>query len=120
MNEAFILFYLETPETAFIYALTSASIMHNIGKACARGELTECGCEKSPSSTMPVRKMPSTPNHDGFEWGGCSEDLKFGRSVSTTFLDTEEKFSKRRRIVRMINLHNNEAGRLVSNLDDQY
>jgi len=129
----------KTPETAFIYALTSASVMHSIAKACAKGELTECGCDKShppsfssPSSirsramlkyqisstpSMSISLFPSTSSssllqsNDGFEWGGCSDDLKFGRNISTTFIDEQESYITRRRIVRMVNLHNNEAGR---------
>ena len=113
--------------------------MHSIAKACAKGELTECGCDKShppssPSSPSAIRSramlkyqltstpsmsialFPSTPTpqaNDGFEWGGCSDDLKFGRNVSTSFIDGQESFITRRRIVRMVNLHNNEAGRQV-------
>jgi hypothetical protein len=116
--------FLETPETAFIYALTSASVMHNIAKACSKGELTECGCDKSQSSTpirFNFRSSSTTPSmntavsssNDGFEWGGCSVDLKFGRNVSTSFIDGQEMSMTRRRIVRMVNLHNNEAGREV-------
>ncbi|CAF0935210.1 unnamed protein product [Rotaria sordida] len=132
----------KTPETAFIYALTSASVMHSIAKACAKGELTECGCDKSQPSFLsssssslslssirtramlkyPISSTPSmsislfssTPisqTNDGFEWGGCSDDLKFGRNVSVSFIDEQESFVSRRRIVRMVNLHNNEAGR---------
>jgi hypothetical protein len=132
-------FILETPETAFIYALTSASVMHSIAKACAKGELTECGCDKnhppSPSSPSLIRSRamlkyqisstpsmsisffsstPSPPSTDGFEWGGCSDDLKFGRNISTSFIDGQEPYVTRRRIVRMVNLHNNEAGRQVN------
>jgi len=120
--------------------------MHSIAKACAKGELTECGCDKSeppspPSSPLSIRTramlkyhisstpsmsislFPSTPSPssssssqsmDGFEWGGCSDDLKFGRNVSTSFIDGQESYITRRRIVRMVNLHNNEAGRQVS------
>ncbi|CAF1922315.1 unnamed protein product [Rotaria magnacalcarata] len=127
----------KTPETAFIYALTSASVMHSIAKACAKGELTECGCDKSqqpsfsPSASLmrtramlkyPISSTPSmsislfasTPMPhatDGFEWGGCSDDLKFGRNVSVSFIDEQESYMSRRRIVRLVNLHNNEAGR---------
>ena len=113
--------------------------MHSIAKACAKGELTECGCDKThpPSSSptairsramlkyqltsstpsMSIALFPSTSTpqaNDGFEWGGCSDDLKFGRNVSTSFIDGQESFITRRRIVRMVNLHNNEAGRQVS------
>jgi hypothetical protein len=112
--------------------------MHSIAKACAKGELTECGCDKSqpPSSSVTMRtrtmlkyQTSSTPSMsislfsstppsppqvtDGFEWGGCSDDLKYGRNISTSFIDEQESFVTRRRIVRMVNLHNNEAGRQV-------
>jgi hypothetical protein len=104
--------------------------MHSIAKACAKGELTECGCDKSqPSSSLRSRALlkyqsslttpsmsitSSTPqSSDGFEWGGCSDDLKFGRNVSISFIDEQEISVTRRRIVRMVNLHNNEAGRQV-------
>ena len=99
-------FSKETPEIAFIYALTSASIMHNIAKACSKGELKEeCDCEQNP-----VIKNSS----DGFEWGGCSVNTKFGRNVSMTFLDQQERHMTRRKFVRLVNLHNNEAGRQVN------
>lgn len=124
--------------------------MHSIAKACAKGELTECGCDKSqPSSSsssssirsramfkyqisstpsMTISLFPSTSSPsssllsqsqstDGFEWGGCSDDLKFGRNISTSFIDGQESYVTRRRIVRMVNLHNNEAGRQVSWID---
>ncbi len=88
--------------------------MHNIAKACSKGELTECGCDKNQpkihSRTILKTQLNST---DGFEWGGCSDDLKFGRNVSMSFIDKQENFITRRRIVRMVNLHNNEAGRQV-------
>ena len=103
--------FLETPETAFIYALTSAAVMHNIAKACAKGELTECGCDKSQPK---IRSRTVFNSTDGFEWGGCSDDLKFGRNVSTSFLDRQEHRITRRKIARMVNLHNNEAGRQVN------
>jgi hypothetical protein len=107
--------FLETPETAFIYALTSAAVMHNIAKACSKGELIECGCDKSQPK-IPTRTMLKSPSSspDGFEWGGCSEDLKFGRNVSMSFVDQQENIITRRKIVRMVNLHNNEAGRQVN------
>lgn len=147
LTNGFFLRYLETPETAFIYALTSASVMHGIAKACSKGELTECGCDKSPPSASsaairsrvllksPISSTPSlsipffssspspmfafssssssASSTDGFEWGGCSDDLKFGRNVSQSFIDEQETSITRRRIVRMVNLHNNEAGRQV-------
>ena len=103
--------------------------MYSIAKSCSKGELTECGCDKShlnqPSKTiskyqssstvLPINLTMSTRSNDGFEWGGCSDDLNFGRDVSVSFIDRQEMRKNRRRIVRMVNLHNNEAGRQVIN-----
>ncbi|CAF3648647.1 unnamed protein product [Rotaria socialis] len=115
----------KTPETAFMYALTSAAVMHNIAKACSKGELRECGCDKSQpkvstdamvkyqsTTTKPPTNAALSPmSSDGFEWGGCSDDLKFGRNISVSFIDRQELFMTPRRIVSLVNLHNNEAGR---------
>ncbi|CAF2675440.1 unnamed protein product [Rotaria sp. Silwood2] len=109
----------KTPETAFIYALTSAAVMHSIAKACSKGELIECGCDKSqpelPTAIMFKHHSNTITSslNDGFEWGGCSDDLKFGRNISISFIDKQETFITRRQIVRMVNLHNNEAGRKI-------
>ena len=121
------LLFLETAETAFVYALSSAAVMHSVAKACSKGELTECGCGKSQPnirsksvfkhrSSVTISSMnraSSRSSNDGFEWGGCSDDLKFGRNVSMLFIDRQERLITRRRIVRMVNMHNNEAGRQV-------
>ena len=86
--------------------------MHNIAQACSKGELTECGCDKNQPK---IRSRPTLFNSstDGFEWGGCSADLKFARNVSQSFLDQQEQSITRRKIGRLVNLHNNEAGRQV-------
>lgn len=124
------MFFIETPETAFIYALTSAAVMHNIAKACARNELSECTCDKSQpetttsirlkslSSTTPssITNIPSSMPNEGFEWSGCSDNLKFGRNISMAFIDKQEMLITRRRVIRMVNLHNNEAGRQVKTM----
>ncbi|CAF0776669.1 unnamed protein product [Didymodactylos carnosus] len=124
----------KTPETAFIYALTSAAVVHAVGKACAKGELSQCGCDKQQQQTQinqqRQQRMPLLPikqstissqtlttdlyseNSEsvGWEWGGCSHDIKYGRNVSKTFVDGQESINKRK-IVRIVNIHNNEAGR---------
>jgi hypothetical protein len=92
--------------------------MHNIAKACSKGELTECGCDKSQPTIdsrimLKYQSNLTTSLNDGFEWGGCSDNLKFGRNVSKSFIDGQEMLITRRRIFRMVNLHNNEAGRQV-------
>lgn len=47
----------------------------------------------------------------GWIWGGCSDNVAFGEKVSKQFVDALEGGQDSRAAV---NLHNNEAGRLVS------
>src|SRR5690348_15645024 len=49
-------------ETAFIYAVTSAGVVHAITQACSSGSLNECSCDLS-------KQGRSTP--EGWKWGGC-------------------------------------------------
>lgn len=46
----------------------------------------------------------------GWIWGGCSDNVAFGEKVSKQFVDALEGGQDSRAAV---NLHNNEAGRLV-------
>nr|ALL53298.1 Wnt16 ligand [Thamnocephalus platyurus] len=103
-------------ETAFIYAVTSAGVVHAVTQACSLGNLTECSCDMR-------RQGRSTP--EGWKWGGCSDNLRYGISFSRQFVDAPEKTlqatksegkeSKNAR--NLMNLHNNEAGRkAISNL----
>lgn len=47
----------------------------------------------------------------GWIWGGCSDNVDFGENISKQFVDALENGHDSRAAV---NLHNNEAGRLVS------
>lgn len=51
------------------------------------------------------------PGGKGWIWGGCSDNVEFGEKVSKQFVDALEGGQDSRAAV---NLHNNEAGRLVS------
>ncbi|XP_071514351.1 protein Wnt-16-like [Panulirus ornatus] len=91
-------------ETAFIYAVTSAGVVHAVTQACSSGNLTDCSCDMSKQGL-------STP--EGWKWGGCSDNLRFGVQFARQFVDAPEKerhkkFKRRR---NLMNLHNNEAGR---------
>lgn len=44
-------------------------------------------------------------------WGGCSDNVDFGERIAKQFVDALENAHDSRAAV---NLHNNEAGRLVS------
>ena len=50
-------------------------------------------------------------SHDGWKWGGCSADIKYGLTFARIFLDAKEVTEDDR---ALMNLHNNRAGRKVS------
>ena len=98
-----------------MYAITSAGVVQAASRSCRLGHLAECACETRRKRTQPAR---------GWEWGGCNDDINFGIQLSKMFVDAPEyssrggivdrKMRSRKRASRyLMNLHNNEAGRLV-------
>ncbi|XP_072717243.1 protein Wnt-16 [Ciconia boyciana] len=94
-----------TKETAFIYAVTSAGLVHSVTRSCSAGNMTECSCDTN------LRHGGSAS--EGWHWGGCSDDIHYGMSFSRKFLDVPVKnvTGKSRSGLAAMNLHNNEAGR---------
>ena len=88
-------------ETAFVYAITSAGVVHEVTRACSRGELRDCECDKSRRGT----------SEEGFQWGGCSDNIAYGLKFAKLFVDSGER---ERDVRAKMNLHNNLAGRRVS------
>ena len=117
-----------TREAAFVYALSSAAVVHSVTKNCRKGRLTEdCGCDQTwPIADTMVKVAPSA----GFEWGGCSDNVAWGKQLSKAFVDAEEYSNTKRRVARVrcnkkvkraenerrVNLKNNEVGRQVRRL----
>lgn len=90
-------------EAAFTYAITAAGVAHAITAACSRGNLSQCGCDRE--------KQGYYNQEEGWKWGGCSADIKYGIEFSRRFVDAREIKKTPR---RLMNLHNNEAGRKVN------
>ncbi|CAL1527163.1 unnamed protein product [Lymnaea stagnalis] len=92
-----------TRETAFVYAVLSAGVVHSVTQACSVGNLTDCSCDMSRYGEADV---------DGWKWGGCSDNVAYGLWFSKTFVDAPDAVGQNGKTVRsMMNLHNNEVGR---------
>lgn len=85
-------------ETAFTYSITAAGVSHAIARACSDGKLSACGCDSRYKGV----------SNEGWQWGGCSDNVHFADQFSRKFVDAGEKGRDFRTLV---NLHNNEAGR---------
>ncbi|KPP74516.1 hypothetical protein Z043_106326 [Scleropages formosus] len=97
-----------TKETAFIYAVMSAGLVHAVTRSCSAGNMTECSCDTSLQGT-------GSPSQ-GWHWGGCSDDVQFGTSFSRKFLDyasVNGSTAKGGDALIAMNQHNSEAGRQV-------
>lgn len=82
----------------------SAAVTHSVSRACSEGAIESCTCDYSQRG----------PSGADWEWGGCSDNIQFGVKFSREFVDAGEKG---RDIRYMMNLHNNEAGRMVRTPD---
>lgn len=56
--------------------------------------------------------LPSPTSTERWQWGGCSDNVRFGLKKSREFMDS--RYRKRSDIKTLIKLHNHNAGRLVS------
>lgn len=89
-------------EAAFTYAIIAAGVAHAITAACTQGNLSDCGCDKE--------KQGQYHKDEGWKWGGCSADIRYGIGFAKVFVDAREIKQNAR---TLMNLHNNEAGRKV-------
>lgn len=99
-----------TKESAFVHSLAAAAVAYSVTQACSIGRLDVCGCGRTPKMKL---------KNKNWMWGGCSDNIAYGVRFSDKFTDAVErkrmkgleKIAMRRAIM---NIHNNEAGRLVS------
>lgn len=61
-----------------------------------------------------VPQPPSPVQKDKWQWGGCSDNVRFGLQKSREFMDS--RYRKKSDIKTLIKLHNHNAGRLVSKM----
>lgn len=100
-------------ETSFAHSVAAAGVVHAIARACRDGQLSNCGCSKAA--------RPRNMQKDWI-WGGCGDNIEYGYRFAETFIDVREKEtsfprSSRDQARKLMNLHNNEAGRRVSVFD---
>ncbi|OCT70194.1 hypothetical protein XELAEV_18037115mg [Xenopus laevis] len=86
-------------ETAFVHAISSAGVMYTLTRNCSLGDFDNCGCDDSRNGQL---------GGQGWLWGGCSDNVGFGETISKQFVDALETGQDAR---AAMNLHNNEAGR---------
>lgn len=88
--------------------------MHAITAACARGNISLCGCDSSHRSSQPLpyakQQTLDQQHQQTWKWGGCSADINFGMKFARKFFDAREIEGDAR---SLMNLHNNRAGRKV-------
>ncbi|XP_032871452.1 protein Wnt-6 [Amblyraja radiata] len=105
-------------ETAFVHAITSAGVAYAVTQACSTGELLQCGCEnelgRPPPPPPPAQAQAPGSGRDPnpWQWGGCGDDAEFGYAKSRQFMDARKRKGQSD-IKSLIDLHNNEAGRLM-------
>lgn len=101
-----------TRETAFLYAVSSAGVVYTITRACSEGDLDTCHCD-------PSKQGQSRDLHGTFQWGGCSDNIRYALRFARSFMDAKDKQMKQRNrpdTRALMNLHNSRAGRRVSAL----
>ena len=95
------MFILDTRETAYVQAITSAGMVYSIARACSRDQIEQCSCD---ATNQPA------PANGSFQWGGCGDNLQHGYNYARKF----EAFTIGNDHSSVLRNHNSEAGRLVS------
>ncbi|XP_070187213.1 protein Wnt-9a-like [Littorina saxatilis] len=87
-----------TKETSFLYAISSAGLVHEFARACSQGTLDRCTCDESD----PVESKKT------WLWGGCGDNIRFGVQFTRRFLKKAHKSGKD--IRAKVDQHNSRVG----------
>ncbi|XP_046839114.1 protein Wnt-16-like, partial [Xenia sp. Carnegie-2017] len=76
-------------ETAFVQALTAASVMMEISQACAANgkKGKPCGCGSQPKSKRRSNNSKRKPRDVNEFWQGCPHNLQYGFYFAKRFMD---------------------------------
>ena len=99
------LFFSHPPgikETSFMYAISSAGLVHEFARACAQGIMDRCTCDES-------KHLENTKT---WLWGGCGDNIRFGLKFTRKFLRRSRRTEKD--IRAQVDEHNSGAGIKVS------
>ncbi|XP_064646706.1 protein Wnt-9a-like [Lineus longissimus] len=86
-------------ETAFLYAISSAGLVHTFARACSSGRLDRCTCGKTKNKNTETWKL-----------GGCGDNIKFGTRFSRRFLKARDTDSNSEDFRAKIDEHNTNVG----------
>ncbi|KFP84325.1 Protein Wnt-6, partial [Apaloderma vittatum] len=102
-----------TSSASHLSKASSCLVMHLLGTLQSLGVQTSvCVCELTRSRAPPSPTAGPGTEGTAWEWGGCGDDVQFGYEKSQQFMDAKSKKGKND-IRALIDLHNNEAGRLA-------
>jgi wingless-type MMTV integration site family protein 1 len=74
-------------------------------RACSEGSIESCTCDYRLHN-----RLPPAVGDKSWKWGSCSDNIDFGTKFAREFVDAGEKARDFR---GSVNIHNNEAGRVV-------
>lgn len=97
-----------TREAAFVHAISAAGVAYRITKDCSKGRISKCGCDLN----MPRSYVRPNPE-GGYAYRGCSDNVNYGITLASEFVDSAEKNKNQSLEHRIMNQHNNRAGREV-------
>ncbi|KAL5104072.1 Protein Wnt-1 [Taenia crassiceps] len=93
------------PETAFVYALVSASVVRSVSEACLTN-LRNCPCNNRGRESF-----EGDSDIANWQWQGCDHNIHYGRRFGRHLLDPLEAGGFHIRF--LMNLHNYRVGRRV-------
>ena len=95
----------DTPEAAYVQAITGAGMMSAVSRQCKRNQLQKCSCDSTPKTPPPDRS---------FFWGGCGDNHDYGYTFSKQFSAGAVQSGTALSVSELMSQHNSEAGRMVS------
>lgn len=100
---SFLLYFVASKESSFVYALSSAILTHTIAEACTFKRMT---CTIESRDEMSMRTL-------GFIDNDVPDNVLFAMDISRQFFDDVETKRKSLSDREILNLHNNKIGRQV-------